>query len=234
MTTRAFLSCSCSNSSTNSTTSNGASASSCSPSPRATRPSGGGDNVGGEGGGGKGGGEGGGEGCGKGGVVFGCGERGGGDDHQDINLTISMRLPFGKQDLQQLHRFALIFFSSRVQRLGELGRPALCRFLARRNDRVWHERLLVPRRGGRAPRVVAGDRSRSAIPGCVVLGRPLAPTLCRPAGPSHCTRCQLLRCCIACAHTVRPDWHLQLQVRQLRPNCDCCAVATILSSVRGP
>ena len=133
-----------------------------------------------------------------------------------------------------MHRFALGFFSSRVQRLGELGRPALCRFLARRNDRVWHERLLVPRRGGRAPRVVAGDRSRSAIPGCVVLGRPLAPTLCRPVGPSHCTRCQLPRCCIACAHTVRPDWHLQLQVRQLRPNSDCCTVATSISSVRGP
>ena len=37
--------------------------------------------------------------------------RAGGDDHEDINLTISMRLPFGKQDLQQLHRFALTFFS---------------------------------------------------------------------------------------------------------------------------
>ena len=90
VTTRAFLSCCSSNSSTNSTTSTGTSASSCSPSPRETRPAGGGDNLGGEGGGGKGGGEGGGEGCGEGGVVDGCGERSGGDDHQDINLTISM------------------------------------------------------------------------------------------------------------------------------------------------
>ena len=93
VTTRACLSCSCSNSSTNSATSNGASASSCSQSPQATRPAGGGDNLGGEGGEGKGGGEGGGEGCGEGGVVDGCGERGGGDDHQDMNLTISMGHP---------------------------------------------------------------------------------------------------------------------------------------------
>ena len=126
------------------------------------------------------------------------------------------------------------FFMRRAQRPRNSVTPFPSRLLARRSDPAWHDRLLASRRGGRATSVVIDDRSRSVFLECVVSGRPLALTLCCPASPSRCTLGQLLGRGTAHASMMCTNWHQQLQLRQLWQNCNCCTVATVVPSVRGP
>ena len=85
------------------------------------------------------------------------------------------------QGLQQLHQFAVDTFHASFAATRELGHPVPCRLLARRVDPVWLERLLVPRRGGRAPMVVVDGRSRSAVLGYA--SSPVARQPSRSVGP---------------------------------------------------
>ena len=128
------------------------------------------------------------------------------------------------QGLQQLHQFAVDTFHASFAATRELGHPGPCRLPARRIDPVRLKRLLVSRHGGRAPMVEVDDRSRSAVPECIVTGRPPAPTLCWPAGPSLCT----LVHCPGVVLRVRTSCALIGTCSCRCDNCDLVAIVALL------
>ena len=72
--------------------------------------------------------------------------------------------------------------------------------------------------------VVVDDRSRSAVPECIVTGRPPAPTLCWPAGPSRCT----LVHCPGVILRVRTSCALIDTCSCRCDNCDLVAIVALL------